>query len=99
MAIYRKGPLAISDMRAIGRYTQKHWGQEQRKNYLARLAQQFEYLAEQPARGKSCDEIRAGYRKYPEGKHIIFYRIANDDVVEIVRVLHERMDYKLHLVL
>lgn len=97
MANFRKGPLVNSDMRAIGRYTQKHWGAEQRRTYLAQLVQRFIDLAEHPNSGKACDYIRAGYRKYPQGKHVIFYRIADDGVVEIVRVLHERMDYKQHI--
>ncbi|MCG8434648.1 MAG: type II toxin-antitoxin system RelE/ParE family toxin, partial [Gammaproteobacteria bacterium] len=31
-------------------------------------------LAENPDIGKACDEIRDGYRKFPQGSHVIFYR-------------------------
>ncbi|MDY6930060.1 MAG: type II toxin-antitoxin system RelE/ParE family toxin [Pseudomonadota bacterium] len=37
------------------------------------------------------------YRKYPEGSHIIFYRLATDGVVEIIRILHKRMLPEGHL--
>lgn len=97
MANYRKGPLVNSDMRAIGRYTQKQWGSAQRRTYLTQLVERYIDLAEHPHSGKACDYIRAGYRKYPQGKHVIFYRVADDGVIEIVRVLHERMDYKQHI--
>jgi len=40
----------------------------------------------------SCDEIRPGYRKFPRGSHVIFYRSATDCMIEIVRVLHRSMD-------
>jgi toxin ParE1/3/4 len=61
--VFRKAPFVNSDMRAIGRYTQKQWGTTQRKEYLARLVRRFERLAEQPQAGSACDEIREGYRK------------------------------------
>lgn len=84
-------------MLAIGRYTQKQWGKAQREKYLSQLVDRFETLAEQPYSGKACDEIKLGYRKALEGRHVIFYRVASDGVVEVVRVLHMRMDIRLHL--
>ncbi len=30
--------------------------------------------------------------------HIVFYRVARPDLIEVVRVLHERMEPNLHLV-
>ena len=87
------------DLLKIGVYTNKEWGTTQRKQYLAHLVQYFEELGEHPKRGKPCGEIRPGYRKYPEGKHVIFYRMCDDGIVEIVRVLHERMDFGNWIVL
>jgi len=29
--------------------------------------------------------------------HMLFYRVAEPDVVEILRVLHERMEPRLHI--
>lgn len=97
MTTFRKGPLVNNDLRAIGRYTQKQWSKSQRQLYLGQLAERFTYLAEQPDRGYACDEIRAGYFKYSHKRHVIFFRIANDGVVEFIRVLHQRMDFQLHL--
>lgn len=53
MATYRKGPLVNSDMRTIGRYTQKQWGKTQRQQYLSQMVQRFEHLAEHPHSGKA----------------------------------------------
>jgi hypothetical protein len=47
--------------------------------------------------GRDCAAIRPGYRKHGVGRHIIFYRSIADDCIEIVRVLHERMDAERHL--
>ena len=30
-------------------------------------------------------------------RHIVFYRGANDDVIEVVRLLHDAMEVQLHL--
>jgi len=88
---------AIEDLREIGRYTQKRWGQDQRRHYLALLNRCFHTLAENPNQGQRCDEIRSGYRKFPYGQHIVFYCEQNTGGIEIIRVLHERMDLDVHL--
>ena len=30
-------------------------------------------------------------------RHIVFYRVASDDVIEIIRFLHDAMEVQLHL--
>ncbi|WP_341962558.1 type II toxin-antitoxin system RelE/ParE family toxin [Pseudomonas sp. RC10] len=30
-------------------------------------------------------------------RHVVFYRVANDHVIEIVRILHDAMEARLHL--
>jgi len=87
---------ALEDLREIGRYTQERWGREQRRYYLALLDRSFNGLAENPSQGQRCDEIRDGYRKFPSGRHVVFYRESAGGI-EIVRILHERMDVGIHL--
>ena len=76
MAMFRLTQLALADLRSIGRYPQMNWGREQRNRYVAKLDECFHLLAEKPLRGVSCDDLRSGYRKYPVGRHIVFYREA-----------------------
>jgi toxin ParE1/3/4 len=95
MGIFRLTELAKQDLRSIGRYTQLTWGREQRNLYLTKLDACFQLLAQEPTRGKSCDDVRPGYRKYHVGRHLIFYRQSTEGV-EIVRVLHDRMDIEAH---
>ena len=83
---------AKADLRSIAIYTEGRWGRDQRNLYLKQLDDAFHLLAENPQAGTECDDIRAGYRKFPQGSHIIFYRIAPDTMLEIVRVLHKSMD-------
>jgi toxin ParE1/3/4 len=82
-------------LRSIGRYTQTTWGREQRNLYLAKIDAIFHLLAQEPQRGKACDEIQVGYRKYHVGRHLVFYR-QSPEGLEIVRILHDQMDIETH---
>jgi len=88
---------AMADLMEIGRYTQERWGIEQRNKYLTLIDACFQQLAENPARGKDCCDISKGYRKINVGSHVIFYRQRNKNSIEIVRVLHGRMDIETNL--
>lgn len=95
MSAFRLTESARQDLLSIGRYTQKTWGTEQRNRYLAMLDDSFHLLAREPHRGRTCDDIRPGYRKYHIGRHLIFYQ-ETDEHIDIIRVLHDRMDVESH---
>ncbi len=88
---------AKSDLKEIARYTQKTWGHKQRNIYLQKIDDAFHDLSEAPDKSRNCDYIRAGYKKYGVGKHFIFYRTTQTHHIDIVRVLHGKMDIKKHL--
>lgn len=83
---------AVSDLQSIARYTEQRWGREQRNGYLRQLDGAFHLLAQSPHAGKACDDIRSGYRKFPQGSHVIFYRSGDDCRIEVIRILHRSMD-------
>jgi toxin ParE1/3/4 len=60
--------------------------------YAKQFDDAFEILAESPELGTSCDSVKSGYRKLANGSHMIFYRMLMGNEVEIVRILHKRMD-------
>ncbi len=92
MPAYRLTNKAQSDLASIGRFTAKEWGLAQRDFYLKQLDQYFLQIAENPDLGMACDFIVSGYRKLPQGRHVIFYRQSSKSVIEIIRVLHKSMD-------
>ena len=94
---FRLTERAKADLRAIGRYTQITWGREQRNVYLARLDACFHLLAREPHRGRSCDDIRPGYRKYALFRAAPDFLSCVPEGVEIIRILHDRMDIEAHL--
>lgn len=82
---------AEADLRAIGRFTADTWGLDQKARYLAQIRDRFRQIRATPGLGRPRDDIRPGIRSLAAGRHVIFYRNA-EDLVEIVRILHDRMD-------
>jgi len=96
MANFTLRPAAIRDLEIIWKYTAETWDDEQADNYIHDLNDGFLLLAQMPFTGKDCSYIREGYRKYPINRHIIFYLVSSNDI-EIIRILHERMDVSLNI--
>jgi toxin ParE1/3/4 len=90
MPEYRLAPKAREDMQAVWLYSLKQWGTQQTGRYIDDLTEAFGLLAESPKAGTACENIRAGYRKYPVIRHVVYYR-ETDYGVEVMRVLHDRM--------
>jgi toxin ParE1/3/4 len=97
MSNFKLSRKAKADLKSIALHTEREWGRDQRNHYIFQFDQCFHLLGENPNLRQSCDEISPGYRQYPLGSHIIFYRLATDGVVEIVRNLHKRMLPEGHL--
>ena len=83
---------AKADLRSIAAYTQRKWGKAQRKIYMQQFDNTFHLLAETPDTGIRCDSIKVGYRKFPVTSHLVFYRNISTSEIEIVRILHKRMN-------
>ena len=96
MPVFRLSAKSLEDLKSIGRFTLEFWGREQRNIYLSKLDENFHLLAEQPYLGNARDDIRKGYRVYHVGRHLIFYR-QKSTAIEIIRILHDRMDVETHL--
>jgi toxin ParE1/3/4 len=85
------------DIEDMWDYTATTWSQSQAEIYIRLIQRTFELLADDPRLGRACDEIRTGYRKFRAGSHIVFYRVIATSGIEVVRVLHESMDFEQHL--
>jgi toxin ParE1/3/4 len=89
-------PKAQRDIEEIWDYSLERFGFEKAEAYLRELQRAVKAVAEDPRRGLACDTIRSGYRKFPVGSHIVFFRGSENRFV-IVRILHRRMDFERHL--
>ena len=89
-------PRARADIDEIWKYTAHRWGERQAEVYLRLVEEGVNAVAANPAVGRPCDEVRPGYRRYPLGSHVLFYRVSAERVV-VIRILHQRMDVDRHL--
>ncbi|MBU2509783.1 type II toxin-antitoxin system RelE/ParE family toxin [bacterium] len=96
MPTYKLSRKAFLDLVEIGRYTESKWGIKQRNIPLKQIDDCFTKLAENPNLGVKCDYIKKGYRKFPQGSHIVYYRSNSDDSIDIIRILHNSMDFESH---
>ena len=95
MATYRLRQAAARDLLELGRYTQQRWGAPQRRKYIARLRARLQMLADRPSLGILRNDVAPGYRSFREARHVVFYTETADGI-DVVRVLHERMDVARH---
>jgi toxin ParE1/3/4 len=93
---YRLTPAARRDLSSIWDFTEESWDARQAETYIAEIRAAIERVAHDPRRGRACDEIRTGYRRYGIGSHLLFY-IESTEGVDVVRILHQRMDPTRHL--
>ncbi|WP_175961447.1 type II toxin-antitoxin system RelE/ParE family toxin [Burkholderia pyrrocinia] len=91
----RLTPLAELDLEDIWRYTVEHGSLEQADHYHRDLVGTMEALARGKKAGRTCI-VRNGYFRYAVGSHVVFYR-ETDDTIDVIRVLHQRMDIERHL--
>lgn len=94
---YLLSPAAQADLEQIWDYTYGHWDVDQAEHYVRELQRAINRIAANPLIGRACDEIRPGYRKMAAGSHVLFYRVTADEIVDVVRILHQRMDVNRHL--
>jgi len=94
---YRIRAKALDDLERIWMYTAKKWSVEQADNYYNRIIDEIDFLTTHANSGKPIGHVKPGYRSYLVKSHIIFYKKVDNNRIEIVRILHQRMDVKTHL--
>ena len=83
---------AKADLKSIAKFTEKTWGREQRCIYIKQFDDTFHVLSDTPEIGSNCNYIKENYRKFPQGSHVIFYLVASQNNIQIIRILHKNMD-------
>ena len=89
-------PEARGDLTDIWHYTARRWEEEQADRYIERIVTICGDLADGTKHGREMNVLRTGYFMYPVGSDMLFYRFTPDGL-ELVRVLHKRMDVTRHL--
>jgi toxin ParE1/3/4 len=113
MARYRLSEPAKADIAAILRRSEELHGEEARIRYRGCLTAAMRRVAADPEGGSAVDraELVPGIRSFhirhsrdesreapvANPAHVIFYRAVQPGIVEIVRVVHDRMEPRRHL--
>lgn len=96
--IYKLSNEAENDLENIWLYTFENWSYEQADRYLNLIINEMEYLCTKPESGVNFGSIRKGYFRTKVKSHLIFYKVNKiKSELEIIRILHERMDIENHL--
>ncbi|MFA5667654.1 MAG: type II toxin-antitoxin system RelE/ParE family toxin [Balneolaceae bacterium] len=94
---YRISKQAIVDLNDIWTYTSHKWSKEQADSYYNLIITEFDFIVDNFMTGKSAEQTRQNYRVVKVKSHLIYYRRSSDNIVEIVRVLHEKLDISTRL--
>ena len=90
-----KRPLAKEDIKNIWLYSFNAWGETQADSYVLDLDQIICKLAQTPTIGVKLEKVKNNYRQYHTKHHLVFYRYTKT-TLEVVRILHEKMDVSRH---
>ena len=88
-------PASQADIEVIWDYTAERWGLDQADRYTDDIRDVCQGLASGHRQGRLVD-FRQGYLKCRVGSHIVYFR-DHADRIEVVRILHGRMDVDRHL--
>jgi toxin ParE1/3/4 len=113
MARFRFSRPARDDLERILATSAERWGLEGRRRYASILAAAMREVAANPeglttqARPELAPGLRSFHLRHarsddPNAKvrrpvHILYYRAISSELIEFVRVLHERMDFSRHI--
>jgi toxin ParE1/3/4 len=113
VARYRLSEPAQADIAALLLTSERHHGKDARIRYRALLTAALRKIASEPDgpltkdRGDLAARIRSFHIRHgrseshekPVGQpvHVVFYRAKLPGLVEVIRVLHERMEPERHL--
>jgi toxin ParE1/3/4 len=113
MARFRLARPAQIDLGNVLAASAERWGREGRQRYSAVLAAAMRQVGDEPEGPgtKKRSELGSGLRSFhvrharrsAEGAkvrrpvHVLYYRVAEEGVIGIIRVLHERIEPSRHL--
>jgi len=92
----RLTPAAAEQLKAIWRYSAATWDDDRADAYLLDIDAALQALAKSPKLGRARPEIHEGYHSMRVRGHVVFYLI-DETHIDVIGVLHERMDVERHL--
>jgi toxin ParE1/3/4 len=96
---------ANRDLASILHWITQAFGPKQASDYRQTIVQAVRALGGGPdlSASKARDEVRAGVRTLHvarsgrRGRHILVYRVVDEGVIQVLRILHDSMDLGSHV--
>ena len=97
--IYRLSVRAEAYLAEIWAYSAERWNLEQADRYIDAFVSRFDWLCDNPKLWQPRPDITEGLYGCPQQSHVIYFRAQGDppELIEIVRVLHGRMEPARHV--
>lgn len=92
MAKFSLSNKALEDLNEIWDYTYDVWSENQADKYYNLLIGFCTQISKKPEIGRNYKETGHNVSGFKAGEHIIFYQITENGEIEIVRILHAKMD-------
>ena len=92
MKFYTLSNRVEIDLEEIWRFSYEMWSVEQANRYHELVMNEIEYLSLNPDNGKRYDFGRKGYLISKVKSHLIFYKKNKKKGIDVIRILHQRMD-------
>jgi len=92
----RLSPKAKADFDDIWNYSLNQWGAERAEAYVRSIHSVLTLIDQFPAIARNASDVRPGLLKYAVGSHVVYLRIGEHSI-DLVRILHQQMEYPRHL--
>ncbi|UPQ77686.1 type II toxin-antitoxin system RelE/ParE family toxin [Flavobacterium azooxidireducens] len=97
MSNYIISEKALEDINAIWVYTAQNWSVEQANRYYNLIFDEIEFISNNFEMAQDFGKLRKSYRYSKIKSHLIFFKKNKFNEIEVIRVLHERMDIENRL--
>ena len=98
MSEYVISEKAVEDINNIWIYTAENWSVAQADRYYNLIYDEIEYIVNNFDMARDFGKIRKSYKCSKVKSHLIFFKKDEMNEIEVVRVLHERMDIEIRLI-
>ena len=98
MSEYVISEKAIEDINNIWIYTAENWSVAQADRYYNLIYDEIEYIVNNFDMARDFGKIRKSYKCSKVKSHLNFFKKDKTNEIEVVRVLHERMDIESRLI-
>lgn len=97
MSEYIINEKALDDINKIWIYTAENWSIEQADRYYDLIFDEIEYIVAHFEMARDFGNVRKNYRCSKVKSHLVFFKKTKSNEIEVIRVLHEKMDIKNQL--